>query len=842
MRGILPAFFICILLGTVLHADPRVQMPEIARQIASVTPEDQDSATASDSITADDFNWLKAHPGLTISGDDAWPPFEYIDTDGEYQGMIPDLIHLIEKKLHYQFTQKSFRNWETTLDNMKSRKLALISGLAKTPQLSQYMDFTSPIFSFPIVLVIRDNRPFIGDLRELKKERVGVVKGYASYDYLLINHPNLNLVFLNNLEQGLLKLSNGELDVLVSNIPSVSFLVKKLGISNLKVTSVTPYKYDLRIGVNPKYPELRKILEKAIHQITQQEKDEIYNKWISQDIKPVLDYVGIRRVLLVAVVVVFIFFYWNRKLSKEVAERVRSENALRKSEEQLRKSKLQAEMLAQKTAEANRAKSAFLANMSHEIRTPMNAVMGYTELLSQTLTDKQQRNYLESIQAGSSALLTLINDILDLSKIEAGKLQFEYTAVSFSALLREVEQIFAAKLQSKALDFTIFVDRNLPETELLDETRLRQVLFNLVGNAIKFTEKGKIIVRAYRGEIMRDKGFFDLIFEVEDTGIGIAEGQQTLIFKAFEQQQGQSQQRYGGTGLGLTISRKLVEMMGGKLSLESEIGKGSLFRVVLKNVGEVRQNPELPILKKTELKSKASYEQAILFKPAKVLVVDDRFENRQLIVEFLGNQPLEIKTAENGAMGVIVATQWKPDLILMDLRMPVLDGYSAMDRLQKSPVLRKIPVIAVTAAAMREDEIRINRAGFNGYIKKPVLFSELMIEMMKYLPNEIYKEKIPSVANTQEVVALEHLNEKVVAGLKQLMETDWDAFKQGADMTMNRAFVNQLKQILPENPGQDWIDYIQALSASIEAFDMDKIQSLLEGFPERVATLRAISA
>ncbi|MDM8562855.1 ATP-binding protein, partial [Candidatus Marithioploca araucensis] len=233
---------------------------------------------------------------------------------------------------------------------------------------------------------------------------------------------------------------------------------------------------------------------------------------------------------------------------------------------------------------ANRAKSEFLANISHEIRTPLNTIVGFSELLSEQTTDKKHLNHLYAIKAAGKTLLTLINDILDLSKIEVGQLELLYKVVNPNVIFNEIQQFFAVKIAEKNIDFLVEIDKELPQTLLLDETRLRQVLFNLIGNAIKFTEKG--YVKLHADKICKGKSCknVDLIFSVIDTGIGIPEERQDIIFETFQQQDGKSTRKYEGTGLGLAITKRLVEMMNGKISVKSTVGVGSIFEIILRNI------------------------------------------------------------------------------------------------------------------------------------------------------------------------------------------------------------------------------------------------------------------
>ncbi len=537
-------------------------------------------------LSESEQDWLKRNPNLRVAFRSLWPPFEFVE-DGRNRGLVPDLVSELEVQLGVKFARSSLDDLALAEDQLRNGDLDILPALSLTPQREGEFLFSRPYLSLPIALVIREDGRFIGDLRELRKERVGVVRKQAGHDYLLINHPDLNLFPVDTVEDGLLALSNGDLDVMVTHIPAVSYTVARLGLSNLRITSITPYQYELRFAVRRDRPELLRILNKALGSLDAADREEIYNRWIHLDIEQETDYTVVRRVILIAVAVVLIFLYWNRKLSREVDERIRSEQALRRSEDELRAAKLEAERLAREADSANRAKSEFLANMSHEIRTPMNAVIGYSDLLDKSVSDPQQRSYLEAIRAGSRSLLMLINDILDLSRIEAGKLRLEIGPLALRRLLDDVRHVFDLRAREQHITLEVAVDPATPAVMLLDETRLRQVLFNLVGNAIKFTHQGGVTVHARAQPDAAADGepaSCCLHIVVTDTGIGIAPDQQERIFDAFEQQEGQSSRKYGGTGLGLAISRKLVSMMDGELTVSSRAGEGSTFSVTLPNV------------------------------------------------------------------------------------------------------------------------------------------------------------------------------------------------------------------------------------------------------------------
>ena len=376
---------------------------------------------------------------------------------------------------------------------------------------------------------------------------------------------------------------------------------------------------------------------------------------------------------------------------------------------------------------ANATKSEFLANISHEIRTPINAIVGFSELMAQLINDIKQKEYIETINTAGKNLLLLINDILDLSKIEARKLEINFTPVNPSVILQEIQKILKQKVSEKNLQLIIEIQEGFPEAMLLDEIRLRQVLLNIVGNAVKFTEFGHIKISMKKEDKnINDDNLINLVISIEDTGIGIPKNEHNRIFESFTQRSGQNVKKFGGTGLGLSISKKLVEMMNGDIALISSVGKGSTFTITLYDVhislNEIAVNEEKHI-----------YPSKIKFEKAKVLVVDDIESNRYLFKEILKNAGVEVITAENGLEAIETALDEIPDLIIMDNRMPVMDGIDATKAIRKISCLRDIPIIAISADAIEEDKEHFLNAGINDYMTKPININQFFSVLKKWL-------------------------------------------------------------------------------------------------------------
>lgn len=425
----------------------------------------------------------------------------------------------------------------------------------------------------------------------------------------------------------------------------------------------------------------------------------------------------------------------NEELEFRVSERTQQlEDALKKLivEIENRKETEKKLIRAKEEAEsANKAKSEFLANMSHEIRTPMNAILGFSELMLNETNNPKQVKYLNTIVSSGNTLLALINDILDLSKIEAGKLEFFFQGIDLAKVVNEIKQMFSQRIDEKKLDFNIKMEENLPKL-LLDEVRFRQILFNLVGNAIKFTDKGFV-----RIEVEVDSpsvSVANLFIAVEDSGIGIHSDQQKYIFEAFSQQSGQSNRNFGGTGLGLAITKRLIENLNGTIEVKSELGRGSRFELRLENIKTIRPAVSNNNLIKTEVKN-------IKFKASKVLVVDDIDYNRDLIRGYLEGTNITVIAARNGTEAVEMVKKGIPDVILMDIKIPDKDGYEITDILRSNKEYSKIPILAFTASVMSDSKEKIEKY-FDGFIPKP-LKKEVLIRKLGQIIEHSYPEKHP---------------------------------------------------------------------------------------------------
>lgn len=477
-------------------------------------------------------------------------------------------------------------------------------------------------------------------------------------------------------------------------------------------------------------------------------------------------------------------------------------------------------------------KSAFLANVSHEIRTPMNAILGFTELLVSELKSSRQQRYLLSIRTAAESLLQLINDVLDMSKIEAGVIELNPEPTDPREICEFIQTVFVEQATRKGLTLTCRIGDEVPKVLLLDRTRLRQILVNLVGNAVKFTERGSIRLEV-RAEPDREKpGSILLLIEVEDTGVGIARDRLDAIFKPFVQADSRRLQEKQGTGLGLAIVKRLTEMLGGSVVVASVPGEGTTFHLRIPRV-ELSTRESVPV----EVADRAIVDFNRL-RPSKLVVVDDQEMNRQLIADILAGSHHQLFLGADGTAAVELVRQHRPDLVLLDIRMPRMDGRQALAQIRAVPGCELLPVIAVTASSQKEDEREL-RLQFSGYLRKPFTQRKLYDELAAFLPEvapaEPVVEPLPpstTVGQTQDWAELS-------VELHGLESSEWPVVRDSGAFNEARSFAARIRNLGSQAQCPLLVSYSDTLLLAVEGYDAAALESELQRFPQIVSTIES---
>ncbi|MDJ0530988.1 MAG: ATP-binding protein [Xenococcaceae cyanobacterium MO_207.B15] len=500
------------------------------------------------------------------------------------------------------------------------------------------------------------------------------------------------------------------------------------------------------------------------------------------------------------------------------------ENKVEERTAQLEASVEKTEIALLRANEANEAKSRFLANMSHELRTPLNAILGFTQLMSRDVSlSSNNKESLEIINRSGEHLLKLINDILEMSKIEAGKITLEENEFDFFLLLKSLEEMFQLKARCKNLKLTFIKDVTVPQFIKTDEGKLRQILINILGNAIKFTEEGQVTLRVKLEKKQQEDldslfpDIYFICFEVEDTGPGIEEENLDKLFTPFEQtKSGRLSQE--GTGLGLSLCQKFVELMGGEISVQSTVGEGTIFSfevlVTMVAANTIQSNHYQTVISLAP--NQPSY---------RILAVDDRPESRFLLRTMLSNVGFDVKEAGDGQEAIDLWKSWQPQLIFMDMRMPVIDGYEATKRIKSYEQGKDTKIIALTASAFEEERIVILSAGCDDFMCKPFYEGELFNKIAHHLGVDFVYEDQSNPQNPDQVLPQQQQDnlELTPTEIDRMPESWQLQLYQAAEQVDN----SRIYQLIAEIP-TEYNLLAEKLTNLVKHFRCDKIIDLIE--------------
>ncbi len=491
----------------------------------------------------------------------------------------------------------------------------------------------------------------------------------------------------------------------------------------------------------------------------------------------------------------------------------------------------------QRAESSSREKSAFLANISHEIRTPMNSILGFSDLLACDPLNPRQKRHLHSIHAAAESLLQLINDVLDMSKVEAGVVELHPEPTAPAELAEFLQTVFAEQLAQKGLAWSCEVAQSVPPALLLDRTRLRQVLVNLVGNAVKFTEHGSIRLRMLTDPEVSRSGRITLLVEVEDTGMGIPPDRLDAIFKPFVQADGRRAQERQGTGLGLAIVKRLTEMMGGSILVASITGRGTTFQIRIPNLEACQPAP------RTSRRGAGSSVRFDDLAPARVLVVDDHPMNRELVAAMFDGSHHQLRLGNDGIDALALAAECRPDVVLLDIRMPGMDGRQVLAELRAIPGCESIPVIAVTASGTSSEDLGPGPT-FDGFLRKPFGRHELHGMLERFLPKAQLEsvtapEPVPAVSREAVPHSVPAEWSRLINSLRSLESLECNAARESGSFHEARAFGNRLL-VLAQAGGCAPLERLaQSLLQAAEDYDAVTVEQELIRFPALIRELEA---
>lgn len=681
-------------------------------------------------LSGEEKDWLKKHDAIRVGYLNDDPGFSAVDSkSGELVGVINDYIDYAQKcfEQKLKFETVGFDSQEEQIKALNDGKIDMIFHVNQNPYYAEKngLSLSNTVLSTSVAAVTAQDA-----FDENAENTVAITKENSKYKwYVSYNYPNWKFVEYNSFKDMEKAVSNGKADcLLVSSSKAMNYVNDK------KLHSVFLTKAgNTSFAVSRENTVLLSILNKTLKSIQTSKLTGAVSMYEDSMKKVTLaDFIK-DNFLIVTIVSVVVFLLilsvilaLLKKAQREASRSQKLNTKLQESQHDLKMALLQAES-------ANSAKTSFLNNMSHDIRTPMNAIIGFTTLATTHIDNKELvQDYLRKIGTSSEHLLSLINDVLDMSRIESGKVKIDEKPVHLPDLLHDICTIIRPSISSEQLDFLVDMVDVVDEDIIADKLRLTQLLLNILSNAVKYNKTGGTVSLRVKQEKKAPAGCATYHFIIKDTGIGIRKEFQEHIFENFSREETATVSGIQGTGLGLAITKKIVEMMGGTISLESEEGVGSEFDVCLTFKLNSERKVDPNVLSRPIPVTEPEPEQDIsVHKGKKILLVEDNELNQEIAAEILKEAGFDVEVAEDGAVAVQKMADSKPgqyDLILMDIQMPVMNGYESTRQIRamKTEHCKQIPILAMTANAFEDDRTKATQVGMNGYLTKPIQIDEML--------------------------------------------------------------------------------------------------------------------
>ena len=657
--------------------------------------------------TEEEARFIREHPVIRLGVDPEFVPYEFFDEEGQYTGITSEYLNLISGISGLRFDAAPGHTWPEAYDKALAGELDALPAVGMTQERAEHFLYSKPYYEFKRVIVVREEEREINDLRDMEGRIIAVQRNSSHHSYLL-EHPGISLSLYDDVGEALAAVATGAERAFVGNLATCNYLIRSSALTGLRLISFEARKQqELYFAARKDWPELISIFNKSLDLIPQAQKTAINQRWIELDTD--IDYSQMIRLVLlaggIAAIILGVSFFWISRLRREIRHRTQIQQDLETAKRQ--------------ADEANEFKSSFMARMSHEIRTPLNGITGMAYLLKRTGLSLTQRMYVDRITRASGNMLSIINDILDFSKIEAGKVDLEAAPFSLDQVIENVISIVSYQIEEQQIGFKLSKDPQLPNWFIGDAKRIEQVLLNLLNNAAKFTQKGEVSLDIRLVARQQDK--YHLAFTVKDTGIGMDEQQVSRLFQPFVQGDSSITRRFGGSGLGLSIVKNLVDMMRGEIQVFSAPGEGSTFILEL----------ALSVDKERE----AAYAKSMSgehFKDLRALVLEKTGSSINLIESYLGafGMRCELTTSQASAVGMLEAADGKfsmPfDLLILDYETPAEGGFAFVRSMLDNARIQRKPRVIMLLPMTREDLFdRLNENGVDIGIGKPIIPSVL---------------------------------------------------------------------------------------------------------------------